>query len=67
MLMMPRWAMADYLASGELVELTVKPALTVTRNPNLGIFLLYQKQRYQVPKIKAAVDFLVTNIRDNKP
>jgi hypothetical protein len=29
--------------------------------------LLYQKQRYQVPKIKAAVDFLVTNIRDNKP
>jgi DNA-binding transcriptional LysR family regulator len=65
-LMMPRWALAPYLASGELVELTVKPALTVTRNPNLGIFLLYQKQRYQVPKIKAAVDFLVAGIKDDK-
>jgi len=62
-LMMPRWALDPYLASGELVELTINPPLTVTRNPNLGMFLLYQKQRYQVPKVKAAVDFLVSKIK----
>ena len=62
-LMMPRWVLNGYLKSGELVELNIKPTLTVTQNPNLGIFLLYQKQRYQVPKLKAAIDFLVARIK----
>jgi len=61
-LMMPRWVLNPYLKSGELVELSITPRLTVTRNVNLGMFLLYQKQHYQVPKIKAAVDFLVDKI-----
>ena len=62
-LMMPRWALEPYLSSGKLVELTINPPVTVTRNANLGMFLLYQKQRYQVPKVKAAVDFLVSKIK----
>lgn len=62
-LMMPRWALSTFLASGQLVELDIKPRLTITQNPNLGLFLLYQKQRYQVPKLKAAVDFLVARIK----
>lgn len=61
-LMMPKWALYNCLKTGELVELDIKPALTVTQNPNLGIFLLYQKQRYQVPKLKAAIDFIVARI-----
>lgn len=63
-LMMPRWALEPYLSSGELLELTINPPVTVTRNANLGMFLLYQKQRYQVPKVKAAVDFLVSKIKN---
>ncbi|TEW50180.1 LysR family transcriptional regulator [Psychromonas algicola] len=63
-LMMPRWALEPYLSSGELLELTINPSVTVTRNANLGMFLLYQKQRYQVPKVKAAVDFLVSKIKN---
>ena len=63
-LMMPRWAFEPYLQSGELIELTINPQITVTRNTNLGMFLLYQKQRYQVPKVKAAVDFLVARIKN---
>jgi DNA-binding transcriptional LysR family regulator len=62
-LMMPRWAVDKYLKSGELIELNFTPTVTVTRNPKLGMYLLYQKQRYQVPKIKAAVDFLVARIK----
>lgn len=62
-LMMPRWVLSTYLQSKQLVELDIKPSLTVTQNPSIGIFLLYQKQRYQVPKLKAAIDFLVARIK----
>jgi DNA-binding transcriptional LysR family regulator len=61
-LMMPRWALKPYIASGELTELTIKPSIDITQQANLGVFLLYQKQRYQIPKIKAAVDFLVERV-----
>ncbi|TEW56011.1 LysR family transcriptional regulator [Psychromonas sp. RZ22] len=62
-LMMPKWALASQLSSGDLVELDIQPRLTVTQNSSLGVFLLYQKQRYQVPKVKSAVDFLVARIK----
>ncbi len=63
-LMMPRWALNPYLVSGELHELHLKPPISITQNANLGLFLLYQKQRYQVPKVKAAVDFLIAKVKD---
>jgi DNA-binding transcriptional LysR family regulator len=62
-MMAPRWSLADYTNSGELVELFFDPVLRVTQNPELAIYLLYQKQRYLVPKVKVAVDFLVARIR----
>ncbi|SQD77873.1 LysR family transcriptional regulator [Moritella yayanosii] len=62
-LLMPRWALKPYIESGELTELTITPSIDITQQPNLGVFLLYQKQRYQVPKIKAAVDFLVERVK----
>jgi DNA-binding transcriptional LysR family regulator len=61
-LMMPRWVLYEHLQSGELIELTINPPLSVTHNTNLGIFLLYQKQRYKVPKLKAAIDFIVSRV-----
>lgn len=62
-LMMPRWVLQPYIDSGELQELTIEPELHVTQNPNFGVFLLYAKQRYLVPKVKAAVDFLVARVK----
>lgn len=62
-LMMPRWAMTPYLESGQLVELNLSPEVVVTRNPDFGIYLLYRTLRYRVPKVKAAVDFLVAHLR----
>ena len=44
-------------------ELIFDPALRVSQNPDLAIYLLYQKPRYLVPKVKVLVDFLVARIR----
>eukprot|EP01093_Parvamoeba_rugata_P010028 TRINITY_DN2731_c0_g2_i1.p1 TRINITY_DN2731_c0_g2~~TRINITY_DN2731_c0_g2_i1.p1 ORF type:complete len:303 (+),score=61.69 TRINITY_DN2731_c0_g2_i1:170-1078(+) len=62
-LMSTRWALASYLESGELQELKFEHRLAVTQNSSMAIYLLYQKQRYLVPKVKAAVDFLVQKIK----
>ena len=62
-MMAPRWSLAPYLARGELLELHFDPVLRVNQNPDMAIYLLYQKQRYLVPKVKAAVDFLVARIQ----
>lgn len=61
-LMMPRWVLKPYINSGELKELTLSPAIDITQNTELGIFLLYQRHRYQVLKVKVAVDFLTKNM-----
>tara|TARA_R110001583_G_scaffold28426_3_gene100888 strand:+ start:1152 stop:2069 length:918 start_codon:yes stop_codon:yes gene_type:complete len=62
-LMMPRWALQSHLDSGELTELTIIPTLDITKRDDLGVFMLYQKQRYQIPKIKAMADFLVSRVK----
>ena len=61
--MLPRWVLQGYLDRGELIELKIDPVVSTTQNPDFGIFLLYQKQRYHVPKVKAAVDFLVARVK----
>ncbi|MFT4721254.1 MAG: DNA-binding transcriptional LysR family regulator [Candidatus Azotimanducaceae bacterium] len=61
-MMAPRWSMRDYLDSGALQELLVEPTLRISQNPDLAIYLLYQKQQYLVPKVKVAVDFLVSRV-----
>lgn len=62
-LMAPRWALTTYMERGELQELHFDAALRITPNTDLALYLLYQKTRYRVPKIKAAVDFLVARVR----
>jgi DNA-binding transcriptional LysR family regulator len=62
-MMAPRWVLTPYLQRGELQELFFEPQLRVTQNIDLAVYLLYQKQRYQVPKVKVAVDFLVARIK----
>jgi len=64
-LMSPRWALASYLDSGMLQELKFEHELTITQHSDMAVYLLYQKQRYLVPKVKAAVDFLVERIKVN--
>jgi DNA-binding transcriptional LysR family regulator len=61
--MAPRWLLANYLPNGTLQELFFDHEVRVSQNTDLAVYLLYQKQRYLVPKVKAAVDFLVAKVR----
>jgi len=62
-IMAPRWSLAPYIQRGELQELFFDPEIRVTQDTDLAVYLLYQKQRYLVPKVKAAVDFLVARVQ----
>ncbi len=62
-MMAPRWALTSYVESGELQELFFDRVLYITQNMDLAVYLLYQKQGYLVPKVKAAVDFLVARVQ----
>ena len=61
--MLPRWVLQPYLDSGDLQLLDISPVVSTTQNPDFAIYLLYQKQRYHVPKVKVAVDFLVARLK----
>jgi len=62
-LMSPRWALDSYLASGQLQELNFKDPVAITQHADMAVYLLYQKQRYLVPKVKAAVDFIAEKVK----
>jgi DNA-binding transcriptional LysR family regulator len=62
--MLPHWVLKPYLERGDLQLLDIKPTITTTQNPDFAIYLLYQKQRYHLPKVKAVVDFLTSRVKD---
>ncbi|MGB1860554.1 MAG: LysR substrate-binding domain-containing protein, partial [Arenicellales bacterium] len=61
-MMAPRWLVGPSLKTGELVELLSESVTSVNQDPDLAIYLLYQKPRYLVPKVKVFVDFLVEKL-----
>jgi len=63
-IMLPKWVTQPYVDRGELNAIHIDPPVTITQQENFAVFLLYQKQRYLVPKIKVAVDFLVARIKN---
>ena len=63
--LVPEWGIRRELASGELIELRLEDAgISVSRNEDSGIFLLYHKPKYSLSKIRAAVDFLVSELAE---
>jgi len=64
-LLAPRWSLEHYLQRGQLQELFFDPVVHVTQNTDLAVYLLYQRQRYGVPKVKVAVDFIVARVQGN--
>lgn len=65
LLMLPRWSVQEALDQGALLEVPMAPEVAVTRSDKLGIYLLYAHNRYQVPKIRAAVDFIVSRLAES--
>ncbi|MFE8070481.1 LysR substrate-binding domain-containing protein [Marinobacteraceae bacterium S3BR75-40.1] len=66
-LMLPRWVLQPRIDAGTLIPLQLDAPLHITPNPDLAIYLLYQKTRYQIPKIRVAVDFLVAALTQGSP
>lgn len=68
-----RMYMADHIATGKIrevqldrpIHLKLERPFGVNSSDPTSIFLLYQKHRYQIPKIKVAVDYLVAKIRNS--
>lgn len=61
-LMLPKWVTQPLIDTGKLQEVCFDLPVNVTQQPDFAVFLLYQKQRYLVPKIKVAVDFIVSEV-----
>lgn len=60
--LLPEWSLRDYLRRGELVQLTLEQPVSVSRGGDGGIYLLYLQTRYQIPKVRVAVEFLVERL-----
>lgn len=63
---MPQWGMQPYLDSGEVVEVPTADIISLNRSRDIGIFLLYLRSKYQIPKIKLCVDFLLSHLGDHQ-
>jgi len=63
--LIPEWGIAEQLASGSLCHIVLADAeLSATRSDNSGIFMLYQRPKYAVKKIRVVVDFLLAELMD---
>lgn len=58
----PHWWVSPELECGELVEVPIDSQIAPWRDTNLDIFLLYQSAKYQIPKIKHCVDFILEQL-----
>ncbi|MCO1336686.1 LysR family transcriptional regulator [Microbulbifer sp. OS29] len=64
MFCVPSWSICDYLDSGELIQVPCEGKVSVSPGGDIGIFLLYERSKYQIPKIKLCVNFICENIGD---
>ena len=64
--LLPDWGITEELADGRLVEVVLEDArVAISRNPNSGIYLLYDRPRYALAKIRVAVDFLLAELTES--
>lgn len=64
--LLPDWGITEELADGRLVEVVLEDArVAISRNPDSGIYLLYDRPRYALAKIRVAVDFLLAELTES--
>jgi DNA-binding transcriptional LysR family regulator len=62
--MAPRWSIAPYLNSGEVVLVPMEPAPMIGTTDDLGVYLLFPRSSYQIPKIRCAVDYFKNELTE---
>lgn len=62
--LLPEWGIKKQLSKKKLQVIHLSDAKVVmSRGPETGIYLLYIKPKFQVQKVKVAVDFLIKRLR----
>lgn len=67
LVLLSEWGLKDYLRRGELVQVALAQPVSVGRGGEAGIYLLYLQTRYQIPKVRVAVEFLVARLGAETP
>lgn len=62
LVLLSEWGLKEYLSSGELVPIALEQPVAVDRGGEVGIYLLYLQARYRIPKVRVAVEFLVSRL-----
>ena len=62
LVLLSEWGLRPYLQSGELVQVAMEQPVSVSRGGETGIYLMYLRTRYQTPKVRVAVDFLMERL-----
>ena len=63
--LLPRWGIKNELKTGVLIDVTPQNTkMAITRDENSGIYLLYNRPKYRLNKIRVTVDFLVSKLQD---
>ena len=60
--LLSEWGLRRALDRGELVPVVLDRPVSVGRGGEAGIYLLYLQTRYQIPKVRVAVEFLVERL-----
>ena len=62
--MLPKWGIEKQLSDNKLQVINLSDTeVVISRGPETGIYLLYIKPKYQIQKVKVAVDFLIRELR----
>jgi DNA-binding transcriptional LysR family regulator len=60
--LLPEWGVQQMLDEGSLVRLDLDQEVRVAPVETNGIYLLYQRLKYQIPKVRVAVDFITEHL-----
>lgn len=59
----PTWWIGKYLSDNQLVTLPIECEVSSTKGQPLDMYILYPQAKYQVPKIKTCVDFIIEHLK----
>lgn len=60
--LLPEWALQDWLRRGELLQVRLEQPVSVGHGDEAGLYLMYLQRRYQTPKVRVAVEFLMAQL-----
>lgn len=62
LVLLPEWSLEAALRERRLQRVEMAQTVSVSREGESGIYLLYLQPRFRIPKIRVAVDFLVSRL-----